>query len=281
MCRDEDVASAKAIAKDTKPCPRCAVPIFKTEGCYQMFCVKCHCVFDWKNGKELINPRVLHNPHYVEWMRRSRGADYNDGNNDNLLGLECGHGGMAADADQDENDRHGFDVIMNGIVEWSPYDERASNLQDLWMTINHIRDVDMAQIASNRCRNEREAMRMRILLMRGRIDENYMKAELQRREKRMAFALARNEVYSMLVVAVHDLIRNLNVGWMDPSTRACHSTKHDFLVQGLDAICRLIEYFNESMNKLLASFGSQARGVLYTCRICPSTWILTTTGARN
>lgn len=34
VCSDDDIATAKLLAKETKPCPKCAVPIFKISGCF-------------------------------------------------------------------------------------------------------------------------------------------------------------------------------------------------------------------------------------------------------
>lgn len=68
-CKPEDVASAKLIQKDSKPCPQCGVLIYKAEGCSQMWCTQCHVAFDWKTGQ--IERNNIHNPHYYEYLRRT------------------------------------------------------------------------------------------------------------------------------------------------------------------------------------------------------------------
>lgn len=69
-CKPSDVETAKAIMKETKPCPKCKTRIFKIEGCSQMFCTvaDCHTAFDWVTGR--IVTGVIHNPHYYELMRK-------------------------------------------------------------------------------------------------------------------------------------------------------------------------------------------------------------------
>jgi hypothetical protein len=69
-CKEEDLATAKLIAKDTKMCPKCGEGIFRTEGCSQMFCTSCKTPFDWNTGK-VISGGYIHNPHYFAYMREN------------------------------------------------------------------------------------------------------------------------------------------------------------------------------------------------------------------
>lgn len=70
-CNPDNLATAKLISKDTKPCPKCAVMIHRIEGCPQMFCTCCHTVFDWNTLK--IDNGHIHNPHYFEMRRQMHG----------------------------------------------------------------------------------------------------------------------------------------------------------------------------------------------------------------
>lgn len=67
VCKDEDVASAKTIESETKPCPSCGVRVQKSEGCNQMWCTSCNNAFDWRTGKKVNGP--IHNPHFHEYNR--------------------------------------------------------------------------------------------------------------------------------------------------------------------------------------------------------------------
>ena len=73
-CKPESVESTKAIKKETRPCPKCAAPIFKIDGCDQMWCTNgdCNTAFSWTTG-HVVTGRV-HNPHYYEWIRRTGGG---------------------------------------------------------------------------------------------------------------------------------------------------------------------------------------------------------------
>jgi len=67
VCNPENVATAKLLAQDSRNCPKCAVAIFKINGCDQMYCTQCHTAFSWRTGR--IESGVIHNPHYYEYMR--------------------------------------------------------------------------------------------------------------------------------------------------------------------------------------------------------------------
>ena len=67
-CNPNDVKTTNAIKKETRPCPKCAVRIFKISGCDQMWCTQCNIAFSWKSGLEVGG--IVHNPHYYDWMRK-------------------------------------------------------------------------------------------------------------------------------------------------------------------------------------------------------------------
>lgn len=70
-CNPDDVATAKLLNRDTKPCPSCRTPIHKLVGCDQMWCTQCHTGFSWRSGA--IQTRI-HNPHFFEWQRQNNGG---------------------------------------------------------------------------------------------------------------------------------------------------------------------------------------------------------------
>jgi hypothetical protein len=65
QCDSSVVKSIQTISQETKPCPTCHVPIYKTEGCIHMWCVQCHTAFSWKTGNPI---QKFHNPHHQEWL---------------------------------------------------------------------------------------------------------------------------------------------------------------------------------------------------------------------
>ncbi len=84
-CDQEKVDSATAIMRETHPCPKCGVRIYKTEGCDQMFCTMCFVAFGWRSGKVIEG--VVHNPHYFDWMRQQNTGGHLQRN---ILDVPCG-----------------------------------------------------------------------------------------------------------------------------------------------------------------------------------------------
>lgn len=71
-CQKDDVDTVKMLRENTRPCPKCHMGIYKTEGCDQMWCVQCHTCFSWRSGNILHG--VVHNPHFYEYQRRMGGG---------------------------------------------------------------------------------------------------------------------------------------------------------------------------------------------------------------
>jgi hypothetical protein len=71
-CTAEDVANTTYLRENSKACPECGMWTSKTEGCDQMFCVNCHTAWNWVTLAKIQG--VIHNPHYFEWQKRTRGA---------------------------------------------------------------------------------------------------------------------------------------------------------------------------------------------------------------
>lgn len=68
-CKPDNIESVRMLKQTTKPCIKCNVPIFKIDGCDQMWCTICHTAFSWTTGKEEFH---IHNPHAYEYYRTVR-----------------------------------------------------------------------------------------------------------------------------------------------------------------------------------------------------------------
>lgn len=72
-CDPTVVASVKAIERSTKPCPNCAVPIFRTEGCDHMWCVQCNTGFSWRTNQRIADS-VNTNPYFRRYQQTLEAA---------------------------------------------------------------------------------------------------------------------------------------------------------------------------------------------------------------
>lgn len=67
QCKPDDVATAKMVLEDSKPCPKCGERISRVHGCDHMWCPQCKTGFCYSSGRVLKNGNT--NPHYYQWRR--------------------------------------------------------------------------------------------------------------------------------------------------------------------------------------------------------------------
>ena len=73
QCVPENLATVALLRHDTKPCPRCYVPIHKASGCDHMWCPRCHVEFDWHTLA--VSNIGDHNPDRIDYLARMRQLD--------------------------------------------------------------------------------------------------------------------------------------------------------------------------------------------------------------
>jgi len=122
-CIQENVDSVAQIKKDTKPCPKCNVLIFKIDGCRQMWCTQCHTAFDWKSGNIILGK--VHNPHYYEWQKNNTDQINNECNADELPSL----GRMRV---------HYHNICLDLLIK--------KRLYEIHRNIIHLQDLEMPRL---------------------------------------------------------------------------------------------------------------------------------------
>ena len=183
VCKEDDVATAKLLAKETKPCPSCAVPIFKISGCDQMWCIECKTPFSWKTGLPVTG--VIHNPHFYQWQR------------DN-------HGGVAP--------RRGERYDCGGIPSYSTLlyliRERRCffpKWEDCHRSVSHMRAIVMPMFPQQVGVEDHSDLRVKFLL--NEIDECSWLTQLRRRQKKVEKNQEVHNVLDMYVVTLTDLFQ--------------------------------------------------------------------------
>ena len=174
VCKKETLETIKAIKADTKPCPKCSVPIHRTEGCDQMWCTSCHTTFDWKTLEIVKKGGRIHNPHFINYI-----------NNQTQCGTAWPYG---------DNPKH----FKNGAVK---NEELFKNLFYNMACINNSytgRNADAVHDAAIRKWNE--------LRMVGKIDDKKWKAQLGRIEKERIKKQHIRQIEMSLLVSVRDVL---------------------------------------------------------------------------
>ena len=184
VCDPDAVATAKLLQDDTKPCPNCAIPIFKISGCSQMFCVECHTAFDWNTGR--IDTGIIHNPHFYQWQR-----DRNGGVAPRVPGdMPCGGcGGMP----WHETVR----IILRQRNQHFP------NWQNCHRIVEHIRQTMLYRYPVRIGMTDNTDLRVRFLM--NELDENNWIRQLRIRQKKAEKDRAIHQLLELVMVSITDV----------------------------------------------------------------------------
>ena len=188
-CDPANVETAKLIAKDTKPCPKCGEMITKIDGCDQMWCVSCHTAFSWRSGQ--IASGVVHNPHFYEWQRRVGGGTAPRAPGD----IPCG--GMAE-----------WTVVRRAICDSRTYPAWVSILELAHRRITHVINVDMINLNRDGV-NLNDNIDLRISYLLKEVSDEAMMSTLIQREKRWEKERELRRVYETLTGAATDIFRRI------------------------------------------------------------------------
>lgn len=174
-CRKEDVLSASAIKSETKPCPKCMVPIFRAGGCSQVWCTQCHTAFDWNTGT--VDRGIIHNPHYYEWLATRGAAPEGSG---------CG--GMPDATEY-------YYMVRDG--------GSSKGLMELYRMVHHIEQAVLPHYSTNRILDNFD---LRVQYLVGDFDDDVWATKLMNREKKRMKARAFRELLEMAAEVMKDLV---------------------------------------------------------------------------
>ena len=191
VCNKDEVATIKMLVNDTKPCPKCKVPIYKIEGCDQMWCTECKTPFEWTTLRIVdVRREVVHNPHYYQYQRDQNGgvAPRNVGD------FRCG--GLPT-----------FRTFNNKLKKALDSEDDIIFAMNSHQLINHINAVVLVRHMNIIDMNNNDDLRLKYLL--DYIDEKKWTAELKKREKKREKDRSLHMIFAMLVLTLTDLISNI------------------------------------------------------------------------
>jgi hypothetical protein len=206
VCNEDDLQTAKLLRKETRPCPKCSVAIFKISGCDQMWCVQCHTGFSWNTGE--IEDRI-HNPHYYEWMAAQTNQSQNDflrqqreiyeGICDNRLTHHMAHRIVSLSTDY-----YYMNPQLDGENSW------GEAVAQIIMNAVHMRHVDLIRYRVP-AREEVEADNRpeRILYMTGKMSEQTFKELMDKKDRRFEKYREYTQIIEMYLTVVLDITRRM------------------------------------------------------------------------
>jgi hypothetical protein len=198
VCNPDTVASVELLIRDTRPCPQCATPIHKIDGCDQMWCTQCHTAFSWRTGR--VETGRVHNPHWYEYQRR-----VNNGVVPREPGDQAGGGG----AQQQRCPPNG---AIPGLFTIPRPDTKAAyiELQAFHRSMVHIQHVVMPPYMEN-ARRDLDNRDLRIKYLIGEVDKDKWKKLLQQREKRRLKKEAMRQAFEVLLHGSSDVLHRMTI----------------------------------------------------------------------
>ena len=258
-CAPDDLATAELIKKDTKPCPKCSMGIFKIEGCDQMWCTQCHTAFSWKTGHL---ESAIHNPHYFEYQRRNGGVARAPG--DVICGREIRHGMV--------DEFRTF--LMSNLRE--PFTNNSMKIYKMLVRIiQSILHLTNAQIRTYRVNNVENNQELRIQYMRNKIDKDAFQTRVQRDNKKYEKNREMYEVLQMFVNTVTDILyRAYDVMSKNPvtfharfvctpSAERNRTRLEEEIIQIIMEIKPLRTYANECLAEIADVYGNKAKKLTF------------------
>ena len=201
-CDPNNVETAKLLAKDTKPCPKCATGIFKIEGCDQMWCTQCHTAFSWRTGHIETH---IHNPHFYEWQRRNNNgqAPRNAGD------IPCG--GLELDYRLPQAINQALRRKLNELDTFGRESDGAvfliRRVERIIQSALHLREV---QLPAFHVDHVQDNLELRVAYLMNDITEDEFKVRAQRANKQHEKKREIGGVLRLYIQTITDIISRMN-----------------------------------------------------------------------
>lgn len=170
ICDKSIVESVLMLKKETKECPVCRSLTYKSEGCDQIWCVKCRTTWDWVSRK--IEKGRIHNPHYYEWQKTVLGVVPRNPM-DVLCGRELDYNFML-NLDKKLRVVYNKRILSDGYIPYNKSSEYKFNLICLYML--DIREKYLVRYTIDN--DTDDTLELRVLYMRKMLDDKNFKRRL-------------------------------------------------------------------------------------------------------
>ena len=232
-CLPENIETAKLLAKDTKPCPKCASMIFKIDGCDQIFCTQCKIAFSWNTGR--IETNRIHNPHYYEYMRQQNGGEMPREIGD----IPCG--GLP-------NERDIRKLIYSKVESLNMI--LFNLIMEMFRVYNHIQEVELVYNRMNAIEDNRH---IRILFFAKEMTEEDFKRELIKREKVAIVKRMNTMILEMVSTTTVMIMQRLYAFLMESPNKMENASLQPFILE----YAYLMKYANETIETIEKTYLSK------------------------
>jgi len=202
-CNEDSVKTAMLLAKECKNCPKCAAPIYKIDGCNQMWCVECKTAFDWRTS-EIIKGH-FHNPHYYEWVRQNNNGNVPREPDDNPCGANVQIRELSRYLKQLCNAKIYNNFNLNYIKTF---------FESLHRMCSHLTHISISDLDRNNMLNDdnylfNSNLNIRCQFLNNIITETDFKKEIQKKDKKRQKALNLKQIYQTFVTVCNDVFHKL------------------------------------------------------------------------
>jgi hypothetical protein len=263
VCDPNEVASVKMLASETKPCPKCALPIIKVAGCDQMWATCCNIAFNWRTGAIIRDKATFHNPEYTEFLaRRGRvreGDMYrNNVNNRGLavVGMNDNVPAAAPVVNGNCETMPGIEEIMEFLWKYAIDPDNLEPLIELWRQIIELRDM---RIGVRNVATDHNDLRVKFLI--GEIDEQKFKTDLFKRIKALEKTQEFDEVQEMFQQGTTEICRRMIASFNPKKANILDHQKLliEQIKQTVTELSEFITYTDETYSFVCKMFNSKAK----------------------
>lgn len=272
-CKEENILSAEMIKKESKNCPGCGIPIHKTMGCSQIYCIECKTVFDY-NTLKIQYGGIIHNIEYYEMLKKQNKTVPNvleavlcDGLIDihqlnTMLDMFCGKRELRDIKDkkienfymdcfrsfyinEEKPKRGGY--VVNRFVSYS-FKDIISHLHRFITELNDIFINRLNEKIRELDRDGKEIITLDYLLKK--IDETKMGTKLKTLDTNKCKLIEKLHLYELVYTCAKDILNGIyneatnNRNIEKKSIEECRSIIENSIVDGFYELNRVINYCN-------------------------------------
>ena len=180
VCNKEVLETLALLKMDSKPCPRCVTPIFKTIGCDHMFCTRCRTHFDWVTLKILAKST---NHHYDNTQEFASNVATVAGRVDSCVRRDIALTAVPRSS------------LSSPLVRWLFHETSSTKL--LLSAVFHQEKLSR--------KHQESLIRLRIDFLQGKYTEEQVKSKLWNLEQQHEKKLCYNNLLSLYIDVVQDL----------------------------------------------------------------------------